>query len=131
MKALVWITAAVLALFWSGLAFTTIAMFDWLAGAMPGGQLSEAAGAMAQWPVPAWLSLWVDPAFIQVAQSMVVELATWAKAALPEMPNLLAWVSPIIWIVWAIGMLMLLICAGIGHWLSGRWSTGAVGSKPV
>ena len=59
MKALVWITAAVLALFWSGMAFITIAMVDWLAGAMSGGQLSELAGVIAQWPVPAWLAFFL------------------------------------------------------------------------
>jgi len=61
--------------------------------------LSVLGGAAAQWPVPGWISLWVDAAWIQAAQGSL----TWALNALPDalllLGSALGCIAPFIWVL--------------------------------
>ena len=68
MKTLIWVTFAVLAALWTGFIAMSAGMVGWLLSAVADGQIGQAAQTVAQWPVPAWLALWVDVGLLESLQ---------------------------------------------------------------
>lgn len=120
MKALVWITFLVLLGLWTGLVALLGLLTEGLLAAMASGQAGDLAGAAAQWPVPAWLALWVDPAWVQSLQVSLAGTIQWLGQVLPGADGLMAWITPLLWVGWSLGALLLLALAAVGHWLIGR-----------
>lgn len=120
MKTMVWLAFLVFAGLWSGLVALAAQMTEWLLAAMSSGQVTDLATTAGQWPVPAWLALWVDPAWLKGMQVASVELVQWLAQLLPAATGLMEWVTPLLWIGWGLGILLLLVLAVFGHWLVGR-----------
>lgn len=120
MKSMLWLAVALLAGLWTGLVALTAQVTDWLLGAPVAGPLTDLATRAGAWPVPAWLALWVDTAWLQGLQSAWVALVQWLAQVLPSADGLMGWITPLLWTGWALGMLLLLACALAGHWLLGR-----------
>lgn len=120
MKPLVWIVAALLALCWTGLVAVSAALLSWGGDLIASGGAADWGRAAAQWPVPAWISLWVDPALVQALQ----EALTWALnafgGALPAAGALVGWLVPLAWVIWVVGLALLIALAVLAHWLAGR-----------
>jgi hypothetical protein len=116
MKTLIWVAFLVLAGLWTGLVALTVQVTDWLLGAVASGQATDLATAAGQWPVPAWLALWVDTAWLQGLQAAWVGVGQ----VLPSADGLMGWITPLLWTGWALVMVLLLVCAVAGHWLVGR-----------
>jgi hypothetical protein len=82
------------------------------------------AKTAAQWPVPAWLALWVDPQAVRFLQEAVL----WAVGALgslsqglPLAGQLVGWLEPLVWLAWGLGMVALLgLTLGAHWWLARR-----------
>jgi hypothetical protein len=130
MKALVWLVFLLLTAFWTGLVALTEQLSQWLLASMAAGQVGELASVAGQWPVPAWLGLWVDTAWLQSLQEAGVGLVQWLANVLPSSQGLMSWISPLLWLGWGLGTLLLLVAAVIGHMLLGqRWSTPRKGLK--
>ena len=123
MKALLWVAFVVLAGIWTGLVALTAQITDWLLAAMASGQATDLANVAGQWPVPAWLGLWVDTAWLQSLQAAWVDVVQWLGQVLPSAGGLMGWIGPLLWIGWGLVMLLLLVCAVAGHWLLGRMGT--------
>ncbi len=120
MKTLIWVLFALLALFWTGAAALGAALVQWGAGliaAGPGAGFDDPAafGALAT-----WLAGWLDPAALRALQDAALATAQALQAALPWIGAALGWVVPVIWVVWALGLALLLLAAGGSHWLAGR-----------
>jgi hypothetical protein len=120
MKIMIWVAFLVLAGLWTGLVALTVQVTDWLLAAVASGQASDLASAAGQWPVPAWLALWVDTAWLQDLQAAWVGVVQWLGQVLPSAGGLMGWITPLLWTGWALVMLLLLVCAVAGHWLAGR-----------
>lgn len=133
MKWLLWSVVALAALFWTGLVAVGAQLSDWLAGVVASGQAVEVARGAAQWPVPAWLGLWVDPAWVALLQQAWADAFTWLSDLLPATPgwagSLLGWVAPLLWVVWALGLGLMLLLAGGLHWLMARRDAAAQPSR--
>jgi hypothetical protein len=125
MKIMIWVAFLVLAGLWTGLVALTVQVTDWLLAAVASGQASDLASAAGQWPVPAWLALWVDTAWLQDLQAAWVGVVQWLGQVLPSADGLMAWITPLLWTGWALVMLLLLVCAVAGHWLASRLGTTA------
>lgn len=123
MKPLIWGIFALLALCWTGLAAASVEMTEWLLARVASGQVTEAATAAGQWPVPEWLALWIDPRWVTTMQSAWLGLVQWLGQALPSASGLTGWVTPLLWTAWALGMVCLLVSAAALHWLAGRLKT--------
>ena len=54
MKPLIWGVFGLLALCWTGLAAASVQITEWMLTAIAAGQVTDAANAAGQWPVPAW-----------------------------------------------------------------------------
>jgi hypothetical protein len=124
MKALVWVVFLILTAFWTGLVALTEQLSQWLLASMAAGQVGELASVAGQWPVPAWLGFWVDTAWLKSLQEAGVGLEQWLSNVLPSLQGLMSWISPLLWLGWGLGTLLLLVAAVMGHMLLGqRWST--------
>lgn len=123
MKALVWAGFLVLMAFWTGLVAITEQLSRWLLSSTANGQVNELATQAGQWPVPAWLGLWVDTAEIKSLQEASVGLVQWLGQILPSTAGLMDWITPLLWLGWGFGALILLMCAAAGHWLLSRRPT--------
>ena len=120
MKALVWVVFLILTAFWTGLVALTEQLSQWLLASMASGQVGELATVAGQWPVPAWLGFWVDTEGLKSLQEAGVGLVQWLSNAMPSSQGLMSWISPLLWVSWGLGTLLLLVAAVMGHMLLGR-----------
>ena len=120
MKMLVWVLFAVIAAVWTGGAWLTASALQWAAQALAGGQAVDWAAAMGSWSLPTWLVVGLDLGWLQSVQVFVVELIEGLHGAWPAFGQAVGWLVPVVWVVWALGLAMLLLLAGLGHWLAAR-----------
>lgn len=118
MKLLMWAGTGLVALLWTLMIAIMASLASWLA--VSADQAVGGLQAISQWPVPPWLALWVDPALLESIKPMVVWGLDLLVNALPWLTPFLGWVSPLLWVVWAVVMLLLLAIAAGGHLLVGR-----------
>lgn len=117
----IWVVVVVLAAFWTGLAALLAQLTDWLSAAMASGAAGSALDQIGQWPVPAWLAPWVDPAWVETMQASVLEWLQWLSAAMPAIGGLMGWISPLVWLLWGLGLVVLLCVGGGLHFLARRF----------
>ncbi|WP_066269313.1 hypothetical protein [Hydrogenophaga palleronii] len=125
MKALIWGVFGLLALCWTGIAAASVQITGWLLTMVASGEGVDAVIAAQQWPEPGWLAAWIDPAWLKTLQGAWVGMVQWLAQVLPGAGGLMAWVTPLVWTVWALGLLCLLVPALALHWLSGQLKTPA------
>jgi hypothetical protein len=118
MKILIWAGVALVALLWTLMIAIMASLAHWLAGSTD--QAVGGLQAISQWPIPAWLSLWVDPAMLEPIKAMTVWGIDLLVTATPWIEPFLAWVAPLLWVVWALVMLVLLVIAVGGHFVVGK-----------
>lgn len=118
MKLLIWAGAVVVALLWTGMIAVMASLATWLVGSAD--QAVGGLQAISQWPMPAWLALWVDPALLEPIKAMVVGGMDLLVTATPWLTPLLGWIAPFLWVVWALVIVLLLAVAVVGHLLLGK-----------
>lgn len=120
MKLLIWAVAALLALFWTLGAWAAAALLGWAAGLPSPGDTAELGRIVTAWPIPAWVTLWIDPTALHALLGGVVWTLDQLQQGWPGVRSALGWLVPLTWIVWGIGLSMLLLLALLGQWLVGR-----------
>ncbi len=120
MKIAIWIVFGLLALTWTASAFLAAEVTQWAAALVASGAAQDLGRTATQWSAPAWMALWVDPAWVRSAQEMALWGLQALKESAPFLGSLMSWFVPVVWLIWAIGLLALLILAGGVHWLLGR-----------
>jgi len=117
MKIAVWAVFFLLLMFWTGGTLLLTELTDWGVRQLASGEAAAMGEAAAQWPVPAWITGWVDAAWIQAAQGGL----TWAlHGALPLLGSAVGWIVPFIWVLWGLGVVLMLMLASGAHLLLGR-----------
>ena len=119
MKLLIWVLTAFVALLWTGAAAMLSAAVNWLA-ASSADPANRGAQAMAQWPVPDWLAVWLPPDVTEPLKASISELLGSVVIATSWIAPMLGWLSPVIWVVWALVLALMLVLAGGAHLLAGR-----------
>lgn len=136
--ALVWLAVAAVLLVWTLLAWLSHALVGWVAGLSPAqwGEVGQNAGEvtrqLGQLPLPQWLLvLWPAGASEAWAASVALVLQ-WLQALVAHLPSVVGWLSPVVWVLWAAGALVLLLSgAGVSalvHMLQQRAPLRAVGN---
>ena len=120
MKVLIWCAFLLLAAFWTGLVMVTGQVTDWVLGSMQTEQVADLAASAGQVPLPAWLALWVDTAWLKEMQTFGISLVQWLGQVLPSADGLMTWINPLLWFGWGLGMLAMLVGAIAAHWLLGK-----------
>ena len=123
MKILLWGATLLLAVIWTvGIALLA-SVANWLAGA--GDEVVGAVKMVAEWPVPPWASVWLDPALLDSVRAAL----TWSIDALatyaPWLFDMVGWLAPVLWVLWGLGMFLLLVAAVVGQVLLGRTQRSA------
>jgi len=119
MKILLWGAFALIALLWTAGAAVLAQVAEWSARSLAGvGDVStETITAIA---VPQWLTPWIDAttwtAWLQSIDTALSSLST----LLPGLGELAAWVTPIVWVTWGVGVIVLMALALTGSWMISR-----------
>lgn len=116
MKKAIWILVSLLGLLWTSLAWLLGSLSDWLARALASGEAGRAGQAVAEWPLPDWLAVWIDAERLRALQALLLDLLDRAQSALPLLGSALQWLEPMIWVLWALGLGLLLLLGGLVHW---------------
>lgn len=116
MRTLIWSLTALLAALWTGAAALTHKVLGWLLGAIGAGTAAEVPLP----PLPDWLALWVDAEMLIAWRMWGADVLQWLGGVLPSSDALMGWIGPLLWVGWALGLLGLLLVAGLLHWLVGR-----------
>ncbi|MCX9155756.1 hypothetical protein OPU71_06405 [Niveibacterium sp. 24ML] len=120
MKAVLWSISLILALLWSGAVALMHSLAGWAASAAGAADAQTLASLLRDWPLPAWFA-WADPAMVE---SLRLGLSAFGSAVVIGQPWLVAvigWVGPLLWIMWALGIALLLALTSLGHFAIGRW----------
>jgi len=121
-KMLWWAGLVFVAVSWTGVAWVTASLAQWGAQTLASGAAVEAGRAAAQWPVPPWVSLWADPAWVAAAQDAV----RWGLDALAHLLPAVAaagpWLVAAVWGLWGAGMIGWLLIGVLGHLALRRWA---------
>lgn len=118
MKLLIWAGVTLVALLWTLTIAVMASLAQWLTGSAD--QAVGGLQSLSQWPMPAWVALWVDPALLEPIKGLMTWSLDLLVTATPWLTPLLAWVAPLLWVLWAIVMLLLLVGAVGGQWLLGK-----------
>lgn len=120
MKAALWVVFTFLAGLWTALVAASVELIAWAVGAMGSGRVGELASGAADWPVPAWLGLWIDPAWLLALQAGGLGLVQWVAQGSTNLSGVMDWLTPLIWVAWGIVFVVMLLAAMALHWLVGR-----------
>jgi hypothetical protein len=118
MRTLIWAVTALLAAVWTGMVALTVQVSGWLLNAVASAPTSGAAPGPL--PLPEWLAPWADTEWLAALQVVWLNGAQWLVQLLPNAGGLMDWLTPLLWTVWALGLLPLLALAAFLHWLAGR-----------
>ena len=109
---LVWALVALVAIPWS---LACLAMHWLLTGPdWDSGQMQGWMQWLEQWRIPIWLTEWLPMATITMLKAWLTTLAPWVESMLASAPALLGWLLPLLWIGWAIGLLLLVVLGVAG-----------------
>jgi hypothetical protein len=67
--------------------------------------------------LPPWIEVWLPAEGWLAFQSAVKAFLPWVESALTALPQAVAWLSPLAWLVWGIGFLILLGGGAVVHGL--------------
>lgn len=117
-------------LVWCGLGVAALvvtagaALASWLvgvvAGWVEGGELKAAGQAAARAPVPEWLSVWIDPAWIQGLQALTDQLLHLSGDVMPLLAGGIGLLQWVVWGLWALVMALMALAGLKVHWLVGE-----------
>lgn len=117
MKTLLWTVTATLALLWSLGNWLVVQFFDVLLLLWPVDGLSGALPTQVAWPI--WIELWWPREQLDVLLALARDMSTWLADWMPSVDTWQSVLGVGVWIVWGLGLMVLLMLALGGHfWLS-------------
>lgn len=119
MKTVLWSITAVLGLLWSGAVALAHSLAAWAATAAGTADAQTLAAMLRDWPLPAWLA-WADPAMLESLRMALSAVGTGLVLSQPWIATAMGWIGPALWLVWALGIALLLALASIAHLLIHR-----------
>lgn len=120
MKLLVWTVFAIGLLLWTAATWGVAEITQWVGSVLASGQDVDWPEAMGGLRWPAWLTQWIDPAWIAIALGAVAAGLEALRQVAPWFGSVAGWVVALLWTVWALGALLWLALAGGLHLLVGR-----------
>jgi len=122
MKTIIWSLFILILSIWTGMTLLTVYLVDWIVQSFGSTLPTDLGVALDTIPVPPWLAVWIDPAWIQSIQAGLVGLIEGVTQTVPYFASAVGWLAPLIWAIWGLGALALFILAIAGHWLVGSFS---------
>ncbi len=114
-----WTVLLILLAIWSTGVWVLHSLLVWsIAGATRLAGETQRSDSVA---VPGWMTVGLPPEWTLAFKAAVSSLLPWLESALAMLPSAASWLSPLAWVVWAVGLLVLAAGAAIGHALI--WTT--------
>lgn len=117
MRIAIWSVCGLLLAFWTAGAWMAAEAVRWASTLVASGEAADLGRAIASWPVPAWLSFWIDPGWLRGLQEMALWTLDMVRQGLPFVGTALVWLVPLTWLVWGVGAVALLALAALANWL--------------
>ena len=121
MKIIIWSFFILTLALWTGMTLLTVQLVDWIVQSFGSTLPTDLGAVLSTIPVPPWLAIWIDTTWIQAIQSSLVGLIEGITQTVPYLASAIGWLSPLIWAIWGLGVLVLLILAVAGLWLIGSF----------
>jgi len=112
MKTIIWSLFILILATWTGMTLLTVYLVDWIVQSFGSTLPTDLGVALDTIPVPPWLAIWIDPAWIQSIQAGLVGLIEGITQTVPFFASAISWLSPLIWAIWGLGALVLFILTG-------------------
>ncbi len=115
MHALIWSVVAVLLACWSLLSWAAHALVSW-----PGWRAGNPAAGSAwieQLVLPAGLAPWLPAAAFETFKSAILASGPLLEGIVGWLPIAAAWIVTAVWVVWALGSVILLVLGALGSGL--------------
>lgn len=113
----IWGGTALGLLLWTGICLLAAWALGAVLGWLPEDALSTGAQAVAQWPVPEWLTPWIDPTWVTAVIQSVSAAAQWLEPWLPSANTLAGLVDALVWMIWGmVALPVLLVAIGLHFW---------------
>jgi len=108
---------------WSGvvLLLAIWSVFVWLLHALTAWSLEHAAalGQPMSWleqiALPAWVTVWLPADALTALKASVAAAWPWVESMLELLPDLAGGLGVLAWVVWGLGLFLLLVGAGLVH----------------
>lgn len=110
MKALIWSALVLWATLWTAAAYAVSALLRW-GLALAAAEAGRPGPGLEPLSMPAWLLDWVGVGRVHAVLDAVAGTLASLWAALPMAGWLLGWLLPLTWVVWGLGMALLVACA--------------------
>ena len=111
---LTWLVLGLLAALWSlaSWAFHSLALWTVAALGSQAEGLPTLGARLSDLQLPNWLAPWVPEGLLQGLAEFVDLFAPLLKGVLETMPVLGDWLSPLVWLIWGLGIFLLLLLGG-------------------
>lgn len=115
MKALIWSIFILATLVWTGFTALVAQAIKWSAEHLSTGAAGTLEMATNNLAIPLWASPWLAPSDWATILMSVQSVLDNAAGAIPLVGSVLGWLAPLVWIIWALGMVVLfaLLIAGM------------------
>ncbi|MCO5122652.1 MAG: hypothetical protein M9915_02760 [Rhizobacter sp.] len=121
----IWAAFALWALVWTAFAVAGSALIHWGAGLLASGEAAQPGRTVASLPLPPWLARRVDVETRHAMRDGIVRALESAQQALPRLGSLLQWLLALTWLLWAVGIGLILLPAFGAQLLLRRFSRRA------
>lgn len=108
MKIILWGAFALVALLWTAGAALTAQLVQWSAQGLASVGATSMGAVTGAGAVPTWLGPWIDVATWTALMQSVSDVLAGAAAVMPTVGDVAGWLVPVVWVTWALGLLVLL-----------------------
>ena len=119
LMALIWVLASLLLAMWTAASWAFGALLSW--ALQHAGKLGELSVPNAKLPMPEWLAPWLPAGTTEWVGPLLEQAAQGAVWLAGQAPLLVNWLTPAIWILWGLGVLVLLTGAVAASWFVRRF----------
>ena len=85
----------------------------WLLSGLDASATGAWLGWLEQWQIPLWLADWLPMAAVTELKALLTAWGPWLESLLAQAPALQAWLRPLLWLGWGLGLLALLLVGGL------------------
>ena len=111
--AIVWFLVLALLAAWSTCIWLLHSIAIW--STTGAGSLVAQSKQIDSLALPNWVGVWVPPELILALKSSVSTVLPFVESALGALPAAAAWLTPLAWIVWGLGALLLMAVGAVAH----------------
>ena len=111
--ALAWFVVLALLAVWSMCVWLLHSIAVW--STTGAGSLVAQSKQIDSLTLPNWVGVWVPPELMLALKSSVSTVLPFVESALGALPAATAWLSPLAWIVWGFGALLLIAVGAVIH----------------